>query len=403
LFAQAERASAEGKGDVAIAAYETIVKLDPANPRALNALGSRLLDRGKIDRARALLERAAASDPSAVPIWLNLAAAAREAADPAGELAALEKALVADPYAVLALLQKGRYHERYADRESAVRTYGAMLACIPPDDQLPPNLLPLVNHARALVRTHGEEREALIRDAVNDLGLHSDRFDYCLSLMTGRKRLYYPTPSGVHFPYLPAVPFFERSQFPWFEELEAGTDTFREEFLNVAREDAGFRPYVNIAPGLPVNQWAQLNGSLSWSAFFLWENGVRNEVNAARCPGSIALLERLPLHDIEGQGPTMMFSLLKPGAHIPPHTGVSNIRAVVHLPLIVPQDCGFRVGAETREWEVGKAFAFDDTIEHEAWNRSSEPRAVLIIDAWNPYLTEDERTLLRVAAKQLMA
>jgi aspartyl/asparaginyl beta-hydroxylase (cupin superfamily) len=82
---------------------------------------------------------------------------------------------------------------------------------------------------------------------------------------------------------------------------------------------------------------------------------------------------------------------------------VSNIRAVVHLPLIVPQDCGFRVGAETREWEVGKAFAFDDTIEHEAWNRSSEPRAVLIIDAWNPYLTEDERSLLRVAAKQLMA
>ena len=34
---------------------------------------------------------------------------------------------------------------------------------------------------------------------------------------------------------------------------------------------------------------------------------------------------------------------------------------------------------------------FDDTYEHEAWNRSKEPRVVLIFDLWNPYLTEAER------------
>jgi len=31
---------------------------------------------------------------------------------------------------------------------------------------------------------------------------------------------------------------------------------------------------------------------------------------------------------------------------------------------------------------------FDDTYEHEAWNRSGETRVVLILDCWNPYLTE---------------
>jgi aspartate beta-hydroxylase len=68
---------------------------------------------------------------------------------------------------------------------------------------------------------------------------------------------------------------------------------------------------------------------------------------------------------------------------------------VVHLPLIVPDGCGFRVGGEIREWRVGKAILFDDTIEHEAWNNSDAIRAVLIVDVWNPYLTTAETAMLR--------
>jgi aspartyl/asparaginyl beta-hydroxylase (cupin superfamily) len=90
-----------------------------------------------------------------------------------------------------------------------------------------------------------------------------------------------------------------------------------------------------------------------------------------------------------------MFSILEPRTRIPPHTGTSNVRLTVHLPLVVPPGCGFRVGAETREWREGEAWAFDDTIEHEAWNDSDQPRAILIIDAWNPLLTEAEREFVR--------
>ena len=67
----------------------------------------------------------------------------------------------------------------------------------------------------------------------------------------------------------------------------------------------------------------------------------------------------------------------------------------MHLPLIIPPGCGLRVGAEQREWHPGKAFVFDDTIEHEAWNDSDVPRAVLIFDIWSPFVSEAERALVR--------
>jgi aspartyl/asparaginyl beta-hydroxylase (cupin superfamily) len=145
----------------------------------------------------------------------------------------------------------------------------------------------------------------------------------------------------------------------------------------------------------PANQWEELNHSLKWSAFFLWENGVRNDANADACPQTDALLRRLPLLDIPGMAPTAMFSVLKPRAIIPPHHGVTNTRAVVHLPLIVPEGCAFRVGGETREWREGVVWGFDDTVEHEAWNRSDRVRAILIVDAWNPHMTEEDRAVAR--------
>jgi aspartyl/asparaginyl beta-hydroxylase (cupin superfamily) len=86
-----------------------------------------------------------------------------------------------------------------------------------------------------------------------------------------------------------------------------------------------------------------------------------------------------------------MFSLLAPRTRIPPHTGVSNARLVCHLPLVVPPDCSFRVGAETRAWAPGSGFVFDDTIEHEARNDSDELRVVLIFDLWAWALSPAER------------
>jgi aspartyl/asparaginyl beta-hydroxylase (cupin superfamily) len=77
--------------------------------------------------------------------------------------------------------------------------------------------------------------------------------------------------------------------------------------------------------------------------------------------------------------------------------GVNNARLVCHLPLIVPDGCWFRVGAETRFWRSGEAFLFDDTIEHEAMNPSDELRVVLIFDVWRPELEPIERQAIAAA------
>jgi aspartyl/asparaginyl beta-hydroxylase (cupin superfamily) len=90
----------------------------------------------------------------------------------------------------------------------------------------------------------------------------------------------------------------------------------------------------------------------------------------------------------------VLFSLLRPGAHIPAHHGFLNTRLIVHLPLIVPPGCRFRVGNQTREWVEGRAWVFDDTIEHEAWNDSDRLRVVMIFDHWHPQLSVAERRLI---------
>jgi aspartyl/asparaginyl beta-hydroxylase (cupin superfamily) len=197
-----------------------------------------------------------------------------------------------------------------------------------------------------------------------------------------------------HYPGLPVIEFFERSRFPWLDNFEAATDAIRNELEAVMADDAGMVPYVTYPDDAPLNQWAELNNSLNWSAYHLIKQGRIVDDHANRCPVTMGLLQTAPQPLQPGRTPAAMFSLLKPKTHIPPHTGVSNVRLVTHLPLIVPPDCKFRVGNTVREWVPGKAWVFDDTIEHEAWNGSDAMRAVLIFDIWHPDLTEAEKHLL---------
>jgi aspartyl/asparaginyl beta-hydroxylase (cupin superfamily) len=150
-------------------------------------------------------------------------------------------------------------------------------------------------------------------------------------------------------------------------------------------------PYIQYPEHVPLAQWRELNQNLDWTAIHLLQNGRRVEANARHCPQTMDAIARLPQPQVPGASPNAMFSLLAPKTRIPPHTGVANTRLVCHLPLIVPPGCGFRVGGTTREWKVGEAFVFDDTIEHEAWNDSDELRVVLIVDLWPPALSANER------------
>ena len=401
LVDEARRATAAGANERAIELLESALRSEPDSPAILNLLANRLIAKGDAQRATPLLERASELDPKAAALWLNLASAHRERGLAEAEEEALNRALALEPYLLPGLLQKGELYERQNRLSESLKVYSAVVTIAAQLRDIPPGIQPRIEHARQTVSTIREKLAGQLRQAASAVGAHSPRFDYFVDILAGGERIYASQPTRTFFPGLPAVPFFDREHFPWLEQLEAATDVIRRELLGVMAKGAGMRPYVDIAATDPVNQWDKLNRSLDWSAFFLWENGKRNDENCAACAETAALIERLPLLDIPGLAPTAMFSILKPGAHIPPHTGETNIRAVVHLGLVIPPDCGFRVGHDRREWAEGKAWAFDDTIEHEAWNRSAQARAILIVDTWNPYLTEDERELLRAAEQVL--
>lgn len=372
-----------------------------APPAALNAAGLRALGEGRFAEAVTLLERAVAADDSAAPLWFNLATALRAAGETAAEDKALDQALARDPYFAPALLAKGRLLETLGKRTDSIGLYQRLVAAVDPAVPVGPGFAAGLAHARQMIADNDAALEARLEAAVGarldaEPEAATERFRHCVEIGLGRRRVYHPQPLVLTYPYLPAVQFFDPGQFPWLERLEAATPVIRAELETLlAAGDAGFAPYVDYPTGVPVNQWAELNHSDAWAAQFLTQHGIDNAAIRARCPQTAAVLDSLPLFDLPGRGPVAFFSLLKPHTHIPPHTGATNIRTIIHLPLIVPDHCSFRVGNDTRRWVAGQALAFDDTIEHEAVNGSDHLRAVLIIDTWNPALTALERDLLR--------
>ncbi len=43
---------------------------------------------------------------------------------------------------------------------------------------------------------------------------------------------------------------------------------------------------------------------------------------------------------------------------------------------------------------LGEPFLFDDTVEHEAWNKSDQDRVILIFEVWRPELTKIEKAFV---------
>jgi aspartyl/asparaginyl beta-hydroxylase (cupin superfamily) len=401
-LARASEARRQGRPDEAARLLEAVIADHPDNPVALNSLGLARLGTGDVRGAIAMLERAVAADPEAPPIWLNLAEARQKAGDALREIEALDRALAIDAYLLPALLRKAQALERLGRLPESADIYRALFAATPNPDSLPDPIRQALGHGREVVRQDSERRAGAMAGPLAEIfaahpGADLGRARAYAEQRAGLRKVYQQQPTDGHFPYLPAFEFFDRRLFPWFEALEARTGDIARDLMSLWDEgDSGFRPYVAFDPTQPVNQWAELNHSPRWSAWFLWKDGVRQDAACDRCRATAAALDAVPLLDVPGKAPTVMFSILDPRTRIPPHTGSSNARTTVHLPLVVPERCGFRVGAETREWKMGEAWAFDDTIEHEAWNDSPRPRAILILDVWNPLLTEAEREVVRV-------
>lgn len=399
LAREAQAALRAGNPRQADQLWQRILARTPAHAEALLGLAQLRYRAGALDEAHALLTRLVAADGKDKQQWINLAIVCMARRDEAGEAEAIRRALILEPTDLLALILRAGLLTRQGKRHAAARAHGAVAAVAPPLQQLTPELRPAVQEALAYQEQYNTEFGAFLDAQLDPLlrdlrGEGTARFRESLDIMLGRKRRYEPQPAIFHFQGLAPITFFDRAQFPWLDAFEANTDAIRAEFLAVQAADQGFTPYMTYEADQPLRQWAELNNSLRWSAFHLIDAGRVNEVNAARCPQTMALLAGAPQPTQPGRTPVAMFSLLKPKTRIPPHCGVSNARLVTHVPLVVPPGCGFRVGNDVRAWEEGKAWVFDDTIEHEAWNDSELPRAILMFDIWHPHLTGPERALV---------
>ncbi len=397
---EAMRARQAGREADARRHFEAVLATDPDQPVARNALGMAALESGEPAAAAAHFEGAVRGDPAATPLWMNLAKARRLLGDDEGERAALQGALSTNQAHLMAMVRLAELHERLGETAEAMERWTWVAAVKPSYPNAPPDLENVFKHASDFVAARSKQLgDALDVALADDLARASARdkrrFTAAAQRTLGRRQNYHNLCHGFYYPFLPGDEFFDREHFPWFEELEAATDVIRAELLDIlASPDPGLAPYVTMPEGMPDNPWTKLDKSTDWSALHLWKEGKRIDEACARAPKTAAIVEKLPLAGMPNRAPTVFFSILKAGKHIPPHTGVTNTRTIIHLPLIVPGDCEFRVGGETRKWVEGQAFAFDDTIEHEAWNRTDKDRAVLILDCWNPHLSEHERAMI---------
>ena len=355
--------------------------------------------RGAIGEALALLDKAIAIDPDSFDLHLKRSAMLRASGNTQGALAAIEAALVVSPLDFMALLMRASLKDKLGLADAG-EAYAQALA-------QQPSTIASAQLATAI--KHGEDvrdrwiaaREAGLCAAMAEAesaagaeeGARIARFRSNALRLT---RAWHAEPTHFHFPGLIEREYHDRSLFPWLAELEAATDIIQAEFETVAAaERAELVPYIQYPGGAPLAQWKALNHSRDWTAIHLWQYGECVDANARHCPRTMELLNAFPQPQIARCSPNAMFSLLAPGIRIPPHHGVANTRLVCHLPLIIPQGCWFRVGAETREWQRGQAWVFDDTIEHEAMNPSDELRVILIIDIWHPGLSAIEQTAVR--------
>ena len=402
LTAAAAEARRDGDIERAVKHLQAALARAPNDPVVLNSLGMIMLEEGRLAEARSSFEQAIRADPSAPDLWMNLAKVHRLSGDDVLEADSLEQTLAIDQRHFMANVRRAELHEKRGEVAGAMHRWSGVIALAATIDHANASLDQLLAHARRFVASVGAGFEqsfshrlkAFYDSNADPLALR--RFQVGFDAILGRRQIYANQCHGLHYPFLPADEYFDRNNFPWLARVEEHTDAIRGELMaHLASDDTAIEPYVRQQSGTAPNIWSALNNSPDWSALFLWKHGVRQDDICAFFPQTAALLDALPLSNIPGRSPSAFFSLLRPGSHIPPHTGVTNVRSIVHLPLVVPPDCAFRVGGETREWIEGQAFVFDDTIEHEAWNRSDALRAILIFDVWNPHLSGSEQEMLR--------
>jgi hypothetical protein len=345
-------------------------------------------------RDGALAKRLLAELPESEMPWLLMAQACNLLGNVIDEEAALQRLLALEPRNLPALILLGELKAKMGDDRAANAFFQAALNQAATTPNVPAAFHPMLNRARDFIGQVQVKFEQHLIDGLKQAGLTRDgRVGTAVDMLLGRKQLYLQQPSSFYFPGLPQRQFYERDEFPWLTEIEAAVTEMQAELRAVLADGNDFAPYVEAHADRPLAANPLMNDP-KWGAYYFWRNGEIVPENAARCPVTMQALQHAPMPLIDQRSPIALWSLLKPDTHIQPHHGLLNTRLICHIPLIVPQGCALRVGNETRSWREGEALIFDDSFEHEAWNKSDATRVILLFEIWRPEISLDERAAL---------
>jgi hypothetical protein len=219
-------------------------------------------------------------------------------------------------------------------------------------------------------------------DRVMAAGAELDRVKEYLLILEGK----HDPPAGAAFqdpciwpifPGLGAQAFRDAASWPGTAALEAQVDAIRQEALSL--DPRTFVPYLTKST----------TEAGEWSIYpFVYMGVVAPYLD--RHLTTWQVVSGLPRVCLRYPWGDALFSAHLPGAYLPPHCSVDNFRVRCHLPLVVPGECAIRVGERVHHWREGECVVFDDSFEHEAWNRSNARRLILIVDFWHPELTDPE-------------
>ncbi len=382
--------------------FERTLETVPNDVQALNVVALGALRTGDLQRARRLLDRAVAAHPQDANSYHHLGRVCDATADLQGSVAAHAQAVRLRPDFQIARLFYGLALERAGQPQPALLQLSRALNDAQGqgrwvDAQTSPAALrPAIESAVNIVRTGRRQAIAqLLAPLAKKYGRDElARVESCVRIYLREEAPQYPDerqkPTFLYFPGLGAHAYLDRSMFPWIGELETQTGVIRSELLALLPNTAGSER-VFTSEELEHENLRGLDQPPGWTGYYFYRHGVRRDDNCASCPATSRALDRLPLAHVREHGPEVFHSVFTPGTQLLLHRGVTNTRVVGHLPLLIPEDCALSVGGEVHRWVPGKVVLFDDTYEHEAWNRGKQTRVVMIFDVWHPGLTELER------------
>jgi len=395
----------QGESNAAEKSFLGLLERHPQDVEALRFVADCQSARGEHEAAVGRLQvvvRMIRNDPA---LWVQLASAQLAAEDFSAAATSFRHGLSLAPRMFVARLQLGMALEQLGQAHEALKAYfmaiesARALGRWQDDATTAPRLRDAVKYAINYVN---KGRRQLFRGVLDPLRERygSDelvRVERSLSIYFFEQPANIPDPrqkpTFLYFPGIASQPYYPRKHFLWLERLEAATAIVREELRAVLSQGQQLEAFLGPVPAHLSHGMLRSSSDQdpAWDAYFFNRHGQRHDEHCARCPQTTAVLNTLPLVRIRDHAPETLFSVLSPGTHILPHRGVTNTRLVTHLPLIVPPDCAIRVGGEEHVWQEGRCVTFDDTYEHEAWNRSGQTRVVLILDSWHPELSEAER------------